>query len=195
MLDIRSRDVSRQPRGLDEVLEMWKKLAFLFSLSAAIFASSCASIDYAYYGVNGFNPEEDEAVVLVGVQSRVFRPSLLQGSKTYHLPQSTVESGSRDLDVYAMPAKPGSRFFVNHVEFSVLIGVNGEPVNTASGAKVAKFKEVQQMKVPEKKIYYYGTFVTSEKEVVLVPEPIGQIIQIAQYKYPEIFSARQRANF
>ncbi len=174
---------------------MWKKLAFLFSLSAAIFASSCASIDYAYHGVNGFDPQKEEAVVLVGVQSRVFRPSLLQGSKTYHLPQSSIESGSRDLDVYAMPAKPGSRFYVNHVEFSVLIGLDGEPVETLSGAKVAKFKEVQQLRVPEKKIYYYGTFVTSDKEVVLVPEPIGQIIQIAQYKYPEVFSAREPANF
>ena len=190
-----SRDGPRPPRDFNEVLEMWKKLAFLFSLSAVIFASSCASVDYAYHGVNGFDPHKEEAVILVGVQSRVFRPSLIQGSKTYHLPQSTVESGSRDLDVYAIPAKPGSWFFVNQVEFSVLIGLNGEPVDSASGAKVAKFKEVQQMKVPEMKIYYYGTFVTSEKEVVLVPEPVGQIIQIAQYKYPEVFSAREPANF
>lgn len=174
---------------------MWKKLAFLFSLSAVIFASSCASVDYAYHGVNGFDPQNEEAIVLVGVQSKVFRPSLIQGSKIYHLPASTVESGSRDLDVYAMPAKPGSWFYVNEVEFSILIGLNGKPVDKASGAKVAKLKEVQQMKVPEKKIYYYGTFVTSEKEVVLVREPIGQIIQIAQYKYPEIFSAREPANF
>ena len=174
---------------------MWKKLAFLFSLSAAIFASSCASVDHAYFGINGFDPQKEEAVVLVGVQSRVFRPNLLMGSKTYHLPVSTVESGSRDLDVYAMPAKPGSRFFVNHVEFSILIGLNGEPVDKTTGAKVAKFKEVQQMRVREKKIYYYGTFVTSEKEVTLVPEPVGQIIQIAQYKYPEVFRARKPANF
>lgn len=174
---------------------MLKKVTFLFSLLVVVFSSSCVSVDYAYYGVNGFDPQKEEAVVLVGVQSRVFRPNLLKGSKTYHLPLSTVQSGSRDLDVYAMPAKPGSRFYLDHVEFSVLIGLGGEPVDTPSRAKVAKFKEVRQMRVPEKKIYYYGTLVTSPKEVVLVPEPIGQIIQIAQYKYPEVFSARQPANF
>lgn len=174
---------------------MLKKVAFPFSLLVVIFVSSCVSVDYAYHGINGFDPQKEEAVVLVGVQSRVFRPNLLKGSKIYHLPLSTVESGSRDLDVYAMPARLGSSFYVDHVEFSVLIGLDGEPVDTPSRARVAKFKEVQQMRVREKRIYYYGTLVTSEKEVTLVPQPIGQIVQIAQYKYPEVFSARQPANF
>ena len=45
IIGFRSRDVSRQPRDINEVLEMWKKLAFLFSLSAVIFTSSCASVE------------------------------------------------------------------------------------------------------------------------------------------------------
>ena len=155
-----------------------KRFGLLLSLAALFFlVSGCSGRTQSVSPWEAFDPDSDEAIVLVSLQ-------LDEGA------QAVNQQG-------LIPHRRPTRMMVAlYAETETVFELESITLNTpADDPRTLYFRETRQLKIDKPGIYFYGNVLKIRRTLYLDYMLKQKMINEAAYRYPKVFEQLESQNF
>jgi hypothetical protein len=150
----------------------------------SVLAGCLKTVELISDNLNPYTFEPGVAIVIVGGygDARLGSVYAITNDGRYHFAMPSALS--RNTDAFAWKIKVGDSFTV------VRVGVSG-----GSAGRYAEFTKTHTLQISEQGIYYYGTIVTKENNIWVIPKVVPEAVAVAHAKYPSVFQTLKPINF
>ena len=152
-------------------------------ISLIVLLSGCAStVDLIHKYDNPYRYQPDTAVLIVGAVGEAEVGSLIaltnEGNKRFLVPQEATSN----INAFAWQVNVGDTFTLQSAALP-------------RWRKSIDFSKPHTLSIDRQGIYYYGTILTKDKDALLIPKVLPELVRIAEENYPYVFNELRPVNF